>query len=163
MNIVTIYLAYLLVSAGLTVAVGRVLSRSGRLFLLDIPGGGDGTASDRAASGISSLIAVSFYLISAGFIALTLPAWSGSITASQAVRLLATKLGVLLLVLAALYLAGIITLAKLRRRLRLQARAGEAGQPGADPVAATRPAVRTSPGSAIASPGLWRPARRSVP
>src|ERR1700728_3412241 len=149
MNIVTIYLVYLLISAGLTLTVGRVLTRSGRLFLLDALGGTDGAASDRAAGGISSLIGVCFYLITGGFVALTLRTAGGGVTAGQGFQLLATKLGVLLLVLAGEYLTGIVTLARLRRRLRVPARPGDAGQPAPpEPGAAGRSAARTSPGGA---------------
>src|SRR5277367_1184305 len=83
MSIVVTYLAYLLFSAALTLVVGQVLARSGRLFLLDAVGG-----SDSAAKGISSLIVVTFYLISMGFVALTLRASGDSLTARQATQLL---------------------------------------------------------------------------
>ena len=121
MSIVVTYLAYLLISVGLTLLVGHVLSRSGRLFLLDALGG-----SEAAARGISSLNVVTFYLISLGFVALTMPTGGGSVTASQAIALLATKIGEVLLVLGALYLASIVVLTKLRRRLGAQAQRGAA-------------------------------------
>jgi hypothetical protein len=155
MSIVVTYLAYLLFSAALTLVVGQVLARSGRLFLLDAVGG-----SDSAAKGISSLIVVTFYLISMGFVALTLRASGDSLTARQAIQLLATKIGEVLLVLGALYLAGIVTLTRLRRRLRLQAEPGPpslAAEPGASPAGTSaRP-------EAIPGPrGLWRPAPQEL-
>ena len=66
--------------------VGQVLSRSGRLFLLDAVGG-----SDSAAKGISTLIVVCFYLISGGFIVLTMRISADSVTARQAIQLLASE------------------------------------------------------------------------
>jgi hypothetical protein len=155
MSIVVTYLAYLLISAGLTVLVGHVLARSGRLFLLDALGG-----SDSAAKGISSLIVVTFYLISMGFVALTLRTSGDSLTARQAIQLLATKIGEVLLVLGALYLAGIVALTRLRRRLRMQA------QPAAAAAEAeTPPAPRSaSPARMPVPQGPWRPApRRAAP
>jgi hypothetical protein len=156
MSIVVIYLAYLLISSGLAVLVGQVLARSGRLFLVDALGG-----SDSAARGISNLIVVSFYLISLGFVALTMPLSGDSYTARQALQLLATKIGVVLLVLGALYLVGIVTLTKLRRRLKAQGRSGSTATAGTEPGPASQPVASAgSPSSA----GLWRPTpRRTVP
>jgi hypothetical protein len=143
MTIVVTYLAYLLISIGLTLLVGRVLSRSGRLFLLDVLDGSDG-----AASGISRLNVVTFYLISLGFVALTMRTSGASVTARQAIELLATKIGEVLLVLGALYLASIVVLIRLRRRLRVQAQAGTAA-PSAGPQ-------ETPPPKAAPSAGPWR-------
>jgi hypothetical protein len=125
MSIVVTYLAYLLISVGLTVLAANVLSRSGRLFLAEALGGSDraatdSAATDSAAKGITSLIVVSFYLISLGVIVLTMRISADSVSAIQAIRLLATKVGVVLLVLGALYLAGIVALMRLRRRLKAQ-------------------------------------------
>jgi hypothetical protein len=131
MDIVVTYLAYPLISVGLTLLVGRVLSRAGRLFLLDALDG-----SDDAASGISRLNVVTFYLISLGFVALTMRSLGEPVTARQAIESLATKIGEVLLVLGALYVASIVVLIRLRRRL------------GAQPQ---RP-----------SQGLWRPAPRKI-
>src|SRR5713226_5395045 len=66
MSVVVTYLAYLLVSIGLTLAVGRALARNGRLFLLDVFG------NDGPAEAISNLLVVAFYLINLGFVALTM-------------------------------------------------------------------------------------------
>ena len=155
MTIVVTYLAYLLISVGLTFLVGQVLWRSGRIFLLDALDGSDG-----AASGISRLNVVTFYLISLGFVALTMRTSGGSITARQAIELLVTKIGEVLLVLAALYLASIVVLTSLRRRLREQPRATTAA-PSAGPQAtpAQMPASSARPSAAQA---LWRPAPRKT-
>jgi hypothetical protein len=153
MTIVVTYLAYLLVSVGLTFLVGQVLWRSGRLFLLDVLDGSDG-----AASGISRLNVVTFYLISLGFVALTMRTSGGSITARQAIELLATKIGEVLLVLGALYLGSIVVLTRLRRRLRVQAQASTAA-PSAGPRATPAPKSAASAESS-AAPALWRPSPR---
>ena len=151
MSIVVTYVAYLLISIGLTALVGQVLSRSGRLFLLDALGGSSG-----AAKGISTLIVVCFYLISGGFIVLTMRISADSVTARQAIQLLATKIGEVLLLLGAEYLAGIITLTRMRRRLRTLSAAD----------AAARPEPARIPGSAppagLMPPGLWRPVKKQT-
>jgi hypothetical protein len=153
MTIVVTYLAYLVISIGLTFGVGRVLSRSGRLFLLDVLDGSDG-----AASGISRLNVVTFYLISLGFVALTMRTSGGSVTARQAIELLATKIGEVLLVLGALYLASIVVLIRLRRRLRAQAQVSRP-ELSAGPQATPSQKPASSAGRA-ASQAAWRPAPR---
>jgi hypothetical protein len=153
MTIVVTYLAYLFISIGLTFGVGRVLSRSGRIFLLDVLDG-----SDSAASGISKLNVVTFYLISLGFVALTMRTSGGSVTARQAIELLATKIGEVLLVLGALYLASIGVLIRLRRRLRVQAQASTAAPSvGPQPAPAHKPAPPAGPSSSRVP---WPPAPR---
>jgi hypothetical protein len=149
MSIVVTYLVYLLVSVGLTVVVGQVLSRSGRLFLVDALDG-----SDSAAGGISNLIVVSFYLISLGFVALTMRTSGDSVTARQAIQLLATKIGEVLLLLAVLYLAGIVSLTRLRRRLKAQAQLGTADRPEPATTSTSKTALPTGLSGAQS---LWRP------
>lgn len=149
MSIVVAYLVYLLMSVGLTVVVGQVLSRSGRLFLVDALGG-----SDSAARGISNLIVVCFYLISLGFVALTMRSSGDSVTAGQAIQLLATKIGEVLLLLAVLYMACIVSLTRLRRRLRAQAQPGTADRPEPTTTSTSKAALPTG----LSGPqSLWRP------
>ncbi len=141
MSVVVTYLAYLLVSIGLTLLVGRALARNGRLFLLEVFG------NDGPAEAISNLLVVAFYLINLGFVALTMRTAGEIGSARQAIQLLAAKIGEVLLVLGALYLADIVVLTRLRRRQRPQAAPGPAEQPG-------RPTG--------ASQVLWRPAARKA-
>jgi hypothetical protein len=151
MSIVVTYLAYLLISVSLTFLAGRVLSRSGRLILADAVGGDEGSAR-----GLSNLVVVSFYLISLGCVALTMHTSSDSLSARQAIQLLATRVGVNLLVLGGLYLAGLVILTKLRRKLRSQG--SPVATKAADDLAARELA---SPGP---RPALWRPtAGRGAP
>lgn len=145
MSVVVTYLAYLLISIGLTVLAGNVLSRSGRMFLAEPLG------SESAAKGITSLIVVSFYLISLGVVVLTMRISSDSVSAIQAIRLLATKVGVILLALGAIYLAGIIALTRLRRRLKAQSQS-----PG---VAAGDAPNASAPRAALWHPPAGRAAR----
>jgi hypothetical protein len=138
MSIVVTYLAYLLISVGLTVLAGNVLSRSGRMFLAEALG------SESAAKGLTSLIVVSFYLISLGVVVLTMRIPGDSVSATQAIRLLATKVGVVFLAVGAFYLAGITALTRLRRRLKAQ---------GQSPGAATG----DGPNSSAPRTALWHP------
>jgi hypothetical protein len=151
MSIVVTYLAYLLISVSLTVLAGSVLSRSGRLFLAEALGGSDRAANDSAAKGITSLIVVSFYLISLGVVVLTMRIPSDSVSAVHAVQLLATKVGVVLLVLGALYLASIITLTRLRRRLKTQDQPAADGAEYAPAAAGPRAAATWRPSAGRAA------------
>jgi len=101
-----LYITIGLVLAGI---VGQALSRSGRAFLRTKFDG-----QDTVADAVDRLLVVAFYLLAAGFIALTVPAGAHVIDGGQALRLLSVKLGELLLVLGALHLASTLTFARLR-------------------------------------------------
>jgi len=110
-NIVLAYLIYLLISVGLTVIVGRALSRSGREFLLEVFGGNAGLAE-----AVNRLLVVGFYLLNLGFVTLTMQT-SGNIDgARQGLQLLSVKIGEVLLVLGALHFANLAVFAKVRSR-----------------------------------------------
>jgi hypothetical protein len=111
MGIVVTYVVYLLISVALTVFVGSALSRSGRIFLLDVFGG-----QVAPAQAASRLVVVGFYLLNLGFVTLTMR-MSGEIGgARQVIQVLSVKIGEVLLVLGGLYLANIGFLTRLRRR-----------------------------------------------
>lgn len=113
MNIVFTYLIYLLISVGLTVAVGRALSRSGREFLLEVFDGNTGLAE-----AVNRLLVVGFYLLNLGFVTLTMQT-SGNIDgARQALQLLSVKIGEVLLVLGALHFANLAIFARVRSRVQ---------------------------------------------
>jgi hypothetical protein len=111
--------------------VGRALSRSGSAFLRAKFNGQDGVAD-----AVDRLLVVAFYLLAAGFIALTTPAGARIDNAGQALRLLSGKLGELLLVLGALHLASTLTFARLR-----------GGRSSATQASAEDAAIFTEPGS----------------
>lgn len=111
MNIVFAYLIYLLISVGLTVIVGRALSRSGREFLLEVFDGNTGLAE-----AVNRLLVVGFYLLNLGFVTLTMQT-SGNIDgARQGMQLLSVKIGEVLLVLGALHFANLAIFARVRSR-----------------------------------------------
>ncbi len=111
MNIVLTYLIYLLISAGLTVIVGRALSRSGREFLLEVFDGNSGLAE-----AVNRLLVVGFYLLNLGFVTLTMQT-SGNIDgARQGLQVLSVKIGEVLLVLGALHFANLAVFARIRAR-----------------------------------------------
>ncbi|HEY2551347.1 MAG TPA: hypothetical protein VGI64_12295 [Streptosporangiaceae bacterium] len=151
MSIGLVYLCYLLISLGLVFLAGRALTRNGRLLLLDGRGGNDG-----AAEGLSNLLVVAFYLLALGFVALTMRAGGEVATGRQVLQLLAAKVGYVLLLLGALYLASIAVLTRLRRRTRLVLSSGGAGRPAQARTSAGDPSVRADlaeSGLGAAGPG----------
>ena len=175
MAVVMTNLLYFTISLALVGMVGRALSRSGRAFLGAMPGGQDG-----AAEAISRLLVVAFYLLSLGFIALTMQVWSHVDSPAQALQLVSVKIGELLLVLGVLHVLSTMVFGRLRRARSWPAQTGPggssqgtAGSGDPDPAdsgtgspGAGRPAARGPAGPAdyppgagarVASPALWRP------
>jgi len=110
--VIALYLCYLAACAGLTVAVGSALARSGRVVMTAVFG------DERLAGAVSRLVVLALYLLNFGYVALTLGASTHITTAAQAVGILPVKLGEELLVLGGLYLTTLIVLARIRRRQR---------------------------------------------
>ena len=140
MGIAVIYAAYLAVSIGLTVVIASALARSGRVFLVHVFGGDEGMAG-----AVNRMLVVVFYLLSLGYVALTLRT-SGRIHGpAQAVDVLSVKVGEELLVLGALYLLDIALFARFRRR---PGAGGQRTGTGA-PHEPGQPPLRTGPREAI--------------
>lgn len=174
MGAIVTTLLYLIISLAVAGIVGQALSRSGRAFLAERLGPDDGVAS-----AASRLLVVAFYLLAAGFIALTMPSWDHVGSTGEALRLLSGKLGEVLLVLGGLHLAATAVFARLRRarswppgadvddrddfhdsRDSGAPDAGNAGSGGAVRPRVPRPA-RYPAAAAVgpAAPAIWRPRR----
>lgn len=110
--VIALYLGYLATCAGLTVAVGSALARSGRVVMTAVFG------DERLADAVSRLVVLALYLLNFGYVALTLGASAHLRTAAQAAGILPVKLGEELLVLGGLYLTTLIIFARIRRRQR---------------------------------------------
>jgi hypothetical protein len=121
-------LLYTAISLALVHMVGQTLSRNSRAFLPQKPG------QDGMAEAATRVLVVAYYLLALGFIALTMPTWSHVSSPGQAMELLSVQVGILLLVLGGLHLAGTAVLARLRRHRPRLTQAAPAG-PGM-PVAA---------------------------
>ena len=91
------YVAYLLLSAGLTAWVARVLFRNGQVFLDDALG------DERLARSVNNLLVVGFYLLNLGYAAVAIRVSDSVTTASDAVATLSVKIGLVLLVLGAIH------------------------------------------------------------
>ncbi|HEY9241425.1 MAG TPA: hypothetical protein VIP48_05555 [Streptosporangiaceae bacterium] len=140
-----IYIAYLLLSMGLTIAVGVALSRSGRVFLTEVLGG------NRAlADAVNRLLIVGFYLLTLGFIALVMRPPGAITSAAQAAQVLSIKIGEVLLVLGAAHVAGVTVVRRFGRRAAAQGSASPAAP--ASTAAPASPAAPVSPMPASAAP-----------
>jgi hypothetical protein len=111
--VIVLYAFYLTICAGLTVAVGSTLARSGRVVMTTLFG------DERLADAVSRLVVLALYLLNFGYVALTLGATAHVTTAMQAVGILSVKLGEDLLVLGGLHVTSLIVLARIRRRQRM--------------------------------------------
>jgi hypothetical protein len=112
---VWMYLAYLLISAGLTVWVAGTLSRNGLVFLQDV------FADGRLAKAINQLLVMGFYLLNLGFVTVAMRSSDAVTSASGALETLSWKIGFVLLVLGVLHFFNVFALNRYRRgRLRQQ-------------------------------------------
>jgi uncharacterized membrane protein HdeD (DUF308 family) len=118
----TCYIIYLLIGIPLTVWVGQTLHRNGRIFLIE-------AFHNRAemADSVNHLLLVGFYLINVGYVLLGLPLGTKPDTVQAAFEFLATKLGLVLLVLGAMHFFNMFNFDKMRKKAR------HSGEPAATP------------------------------
>lgn len=109
--VVWTYLAYLLISVGLTVWVARTLHVNGRIFLVDCFHG-----NAALADSVNHLLVVGFYLVNVGFVTLALKFGVDVGDLRGGVETLSTKVGLVLLVLGAMHFFNLAVLATCRRR-----------------------------------------------
>ena len=115
MYLVGAYLTYLTLSIGLTIWVARSLSKSGRIFLID-----SFLGNRELAESVNHLLVVGFYLINVGFVSLALKYGDKPIDLPQAIEVLSTKMGLVLLVLGGMHFFNLSVFSKMRRRALLK-------------------------------------------
>src|SRR2546423_687269 len=125
------YIGYLLLSAGLTAWVARVLFHNGQVFLDDALG------DERLARSVNHLLVVGFYLVNLGYAAVAIRVSGVVVTASDAGETLSVKIGLVLLVLGAVHFSNLYVLSRFRRR-RLLAGAAPPPPPAGPPAPARR-------------------------
>jgi len=106
-----IYIAYFLVSLGMTIWVGRTLHKNGRLFLIEAFAG-----NREMADSVNHLLLVGFYLINLGFILVFLRVGPKPADIVQGVEYISTKLGIVVLVLGAMHFFNMFNFSRMRRR-----------------------------------------------
>lgn len=108
--LVPVYITYAVVAIGLTVWIARTLFRNGAIFLEEVF-----PDNPKMAEAVNRLLVVGFYLVNLGYASLMLRAdASGTIT--QAIEVLAWKLGLLMLSLGAMHFANLYVFHRIRRR-----------------------------------------------
>ncbi|HSJ79068.1 MAG TPA: hypothetical protein VK913_10090 [Erythrobacter sp.] len=106
------YVAYLVVSIGLTVWVAQTLSKNGLVFLIECFG------HDRTlAQSTNHLLVVGFYLVNLGWILLTLRFGASPETAADMIRFLSTKIGVVVVALGLMHFFNMNAIAKFGRKV----------------------------------------------
>ncbi|MGZ0170843.1 MAG: hypothetical protein ACKVHE_14910 [Planctomycetales bacterium] len=111
-TLVWVYAAYLSVCLCVTVWVGRTLQRNAPVFLQN------GTEEGKEyADSLVHLLTVGFYLINVGAIALALKYGDPVKDFTEAVELLSTKVGVILLILGLVHTVILAKLTVIRRNM----------------------------------------------
>ena len=111
MYIVISYAGYLVVSLALTVWVAATLRRHGRVVLVDALQG-----NAKLADTVNHLHLMCFYLISTGYVVLTLRINTPLNSARDVIEMLRDKIGWVLLVLGLAYFFNLYLLHRLRKR-----------------------------------------------
>jgi hypothetical protein len=105
------YLAYVAISVAVTIWVARTLHNRGRIFLVK-SFHGDALLADS----VNDLLVVGFYLLNFGYVALALRYGDKPSDVSTAIESLATKIGLVLIVLAAMHFLNLLVFSQIGRR-----------------------------------------------
>jgi len=111
MTMVYTYLAYLVLSVGLTMWVARTLFKNGRIFLVESFGG-----NETLAESVNHLLVVGFYLINIGYVSLALRYGGQAANVQEAIEYLSTKVGFVLVVLGGMHFFNLLIFSRMRRR-----------------------------------------------
>src|SRR3712207_6430890 len=102
------YLAYLVISVGLTIWVATTLSRNGQVFLEEV------FSDKRLAKAVNHLLVVGFYLLNLGYVTVAMRSDAAPTSASSAMETLSWKIGLVLLVLGVLHFFNVVALNRYR-------------------------------------------------
>lgn len=105
------YTVYLLIAVPLTIWVARTLHANGRVFLTDAFGGNEGLADS-----INRLLVVGFYLVNVGFVLLYLKHGERAAAMDGVIEVVATKVGLVMLVLGGLHFFNLYLFNNFRKR-----------------------------------------------
>lgn len=111
--VVVCYFFYIAVSVALTIWVARTLHRNGRVFLVEAFHG-----NEQMADSVNHLLVVGFYLINIGYITLALKYGEKPQDMQQSVEFLATKIGLVLVVLGVMHFFNMHNFDRLRHKGR---------------------------------------------
>lgn len=106
------YALYLIIALAITVWVARTLSKNGIVFLVQCFG-----QNDELARSTNHLLVVGFYLINIGFITLTLSYAGEPQSVTEAMRFLAGKVGLAVIVLGGMHFFNMAMIARFGRKV----------------------------------------------
>ena len=109
-------LIYLGISVLVALLVGWTLHRNGRVFLVEVYQG-----NENLADSVNHLILVGFYLLSIGFVAVAIRLGAPALNLADAIPVLSTKVGIVLVVLGATHVINLWVFSRFRWRVRLVA------------------------------------------
>lgn len=132
--VVYCYSIYLIISIALTVWVAKTLHKNGRVFLVDAFHG-----NEQMADSVNHLLVVGFYLINVGFVTLALKYGTPPTNVQESFEYLATKIGLVLVVLGVMHFFNMFNFDKMRRK----AKRSEQARTEPPPVNATLEALRS--------------------
>ena len=113
MNTELVYAVYLLITCALTIWVAQTLHRNGHIFLVDAFHG-----NDMMANAVNHLLRVGFYLINFGFVALFLRLGTKPASLVEAIEYIASKIGIVLLVLGVMHFFNMFNIGRMRRKAK---------------------------------------------
>ncbi len=109
------YIIYLVISIAMTIWVARTLFRNGRVFLVDTFSG-----NETLADSVNRLLVVGFYLINLGYINLMLKISEKPETLAGMFESLATKIGLVMLILGGMHFINVYVFSRMRRNALLK-------------------------------------------
>jgi hypothetical protein len=106
---ISTYIAYLVLSLGITYWVGQTLHRNGRIFLVE-----NFQGQEALADSINHLLLVGFYLVNIGFVALALRYGTKPTDLVEAFEFLSTKVGLVVVILGLMHFTNMRLLVRYR-------------------------------------------------
>ena len=110
MNLTTTYFLYLSISIAITVWVAHTLHSRGRVFLVDIF-----KSNEKLADSVNDLLVVGFYLVNLGYVTLALKYGTKPTNLVESIEFLATKIGLVLLILGVMHFFNLYVFTRLAR------------------------------------------------
>lgn len=107
------YTLYIIFSVCLTYWVGRTLYTNGRVFIVESFRG-----NEQMADSVNHLLLVGFYLINLGVVSLFLKFGEKPTGTVEGIEYVATKIGVILIVLGGMHFFNIFNIAKMRKKAK---------------------------------------------
>ena len=104
------HLVYMAIATALTVWVGRTIKKHGRVFLMDVFLG-----KEAFADAVNQLMIVGFYIVTFGYVALSLRFGPEPSTGAAAIEAVSTKIGIVALILGGTHLFNLYAFSRVRR------------------------------------------------